>query len=416
MAHVNRQAAMECGACRSGNMEVVLDLGKQPVSSHFTARSGDPVVERDLALSVCCDCGVVQLARPFPFRDLVPPFDWVTYREPEDHLDAVVEKIRGLPGVNVRSHVLGLSFKDRSTAERLFHIGHQDVRMLDLYQDLNADYPNANIESVSGLLSVDLARQLAAQKGPADILIARHVVEHSASCWRFLAALRELLAPEGYLIIEVPDCMGNLMRQDYAMIWEEHSCYFTAKTLPQVLARTGFSVLGFDVHSYPFEDVIVLYARKTERALSAPDVVEADVVGQSVEIARKFGAAFTDCTGRYNAVLRQLTSDGKKLAAYGAGHLTCAFLHFHDLAAYFEFVVDDTLQKQNLYLPKSGIQIVSRDRLDAERIAACMFGLGPQTEDKIIAKNRAYLAAGGQFFSMLADSKRSIRNLPCYSE
>jgi hypothetical protein len=380
------------------------------VCSHYTVVSGAPVVQRDVALSVCANCGVLQLERPFPSRDLVPPFDWITYREPEDHLDGVAAKIRALPGVSARSRLVGLSFKDRSTVERLAGLGLQEASMLDPYRDLGADYPNANIESVAGLLTTGLARELG-QPNPADIVIARHIVEHAPSCWRFLSALRELLTPDGYLVIEVPDCSGNLARQDYTMIWEEHSYYFTATTAPQILARAGFSLLGFDIHPYPFEDVIVLYARKTKRAPGSKHFMGADVLARNNETAHNFGAAFADWSRRYAELFGKMTADGRKLAAYGAGHLTCAFLHFHGVARQFEFVVDDTPQKQNLFLPKSGLPIVPRDRLTPDRIAACLFGLSPQAEDQVISKNQAYLESGGKFYSIFADSKRSVRAL-----
>jgi C-methyltransferase C-terminal domain/Methyltransferase domain/Putative zinc binding domain len=405
-----RDRALRCGTCESGPLERVLDLGKQPVSSHYTGIPGAPVVQHDVALSVCANCGVVQLEKPYPFRDLVPPFDWITYREPEDHLDSVAARIRALPGVGAHSRLVGLSFKDRSTVERLAALGLGQARMLDPYRDMGADYPNANIESVAGFLNTGLARELG-RTYPADIVIARHIVEHAPSCGRFLSALRELLTPDGYLIIEVPDCSGNLTRQDYTMIWEEHSYYFTAATAPQILARAGFTVLGFDIHPYAFEDVIVLYARKTEQAPGWTDFIAADVVARNNAMAHRFGAAFPDWSRRYAELFGKITADGRKLAAYGAGHLTCAFLHFHGVARYFEFVVDDTPQKQNLFLPKSGLPIVPRDRLTPDRIAACLFGLSPQAEDRVIANNQAFLESGGKFYSIFADSKRSIRAL-----
>jgi len=405
-----RHGPLRCGTCETGPLEPVLDLGKQPVSSHYAAVPGALVVQHDVALSVCANCGVLQLEKPFPFRALVPPFDWITYREPEDHLDGVAAKIRALPGIGVHSRLLGLSFKDRSTVERLAALGLQDARMLDPYRDLGADYPNANIESVAGLLTADVAKLLG-KPNPADILIARHIVEHAPSCWRFLAALRELLTPDGYLVIEVPDCSGNLARQDYTMIWEEHAYYFTATTAPQILARAGFAVLGFDIHPYPFEDVIVLYARKTERTLGSTHFIAPDLLARNHEIARSFGTAFADWSRRYAELFGKMTADGRKLAAYGAGHLTCAFLHFHGVARHFEFVVDDTPQKQNLFLPKSGLPIVPRDRLTADRIAACLFGLSPQAEDRVISNNQAFLESGGKFYSIFADSRRSIRAL-----
>ena len=46
-----------------------------------------------------------------------------------------------------------------------------------------------------------------------------------------------------YVVIEVPDCEKNLSLRDYAMVWEEHSLYFTEHTLPSLLAGRGFETL-----------------------------------------------------------------------------------------------------------------------------------------------------------------------------
>ena len=47
------------------------------------ASAEDRAKEHELALAVCRSCGLVQLAEPFPYQDLTPPYDWITYREPE---------------------------------------------------------------------------------------------------------------------------------------------------------------------------------------------------------------------------------------------------------------------------------------------------------------------------------------------
>jgi hypothetical protein len=397
-----------CGVCESENLEAVLDLGPQAVSSHFTAKAGERTFEQQLKLACCLTCGSVQLAQPFPFRQLVPPYDWISYREPEAHLDEVVEKICALPGVDSKSSVVALSFKDLSTLERLNRRNFQNTRLIDPYKDLNAGYPNANIESVPGLLTTERARQIIGGGPHADVLIARHVLEHAESCRGFLAAMSEMVRPEGYLVIEVPECGANMVRRDYAMIWEEHAVYFTQATLANAVNAAGFCILGIELHRYPFEDVFVLYARK---APPSETVIPMVVSESELVLARGFGAEFREWSQRYDTLLSRLTSDGRKIAAYGAGHLTCAFIHFHRLERHFAFVVDDTPQKQGLFLPKSGLPIVPRDRLTADKIAACLFGLGPQTEDKIIANNRAYVEAGGTFLSMLADSEHSIRTI-----
>ena len=399
-----------CLVCRQAPTERLLDLGRQPISSHYTTSLDATIVEHPLALSLCPSCGVVQLAQPFPSRDLVPPYEWMTYREPETHLDAVVERVCRLPGLKENAAIAGITFKDATTLDRMRARGFSRIWSLDLREDLGATNPNANIESVQALLTPEKAAEIVRQRGPVDLLIARHIIEHAEEPRRLMQALTTILAPDGYLLIEVPECTGSLQREDFSMIWEEHTLYFTPETVPQILASAGCANVGLEVHPFPFEDVIVLYAQKSNTEASHPPM-PSPAIARNSEIARRYAASFDGWTQRYHRVLAELTKDGRRVAAYGAGHLTSAFLNFHNLSEYFAFVVDDTPHKQGLFLPKPRLPIVPRERLSAKDVSACFFGLAPQLEDKIIANNAGYVSDGGRFYSMLIDSPRSIRTL-----
>ena len=397
-----------CLVCGAHQAERLIDFGDQPASSHFLTAPDARVARRPLGLAACRACGIVQLAEPFPYEMLVPPFDWITYREPEDHLDAVVAKASGLPGVGPASVVAGISYKDRSTLDRFRRRGFAHVWAIDPRGDLGATDPNANIETVHGLLDATAATRIAAARRPADVLVVRHIAEHAADPGRFLNALEALLAPGGHLIVEVPDCARNLSLRDYAMPWEEHSLYFTEETLPPLLTGRGFDILGVDRHPYPFEDVLVLYARRGDQGtgiLATDDRVAA----RSVDLAAAYAADFPGRTQAIRATLDRLARNGP-IALYGAGHLTCAFVNLHDLASYFAFVVDDTPEKQGLFLPGNGLEIVPRETLARSDVATCLFGLAPEIEDKVIANNRAFIARGGAFYSIFAASPRSPRN------
>lgn len=345
----------------------------------------------------------------------MPLHPWMTYREPEDHLDAVVERICALPGLTKESSVAGITFKDATTLDRLRDRGYSNIWSLDPSEDLGIDHPNARIESIQALLTPDNAANVVARRGPVDLLIARHIVEHAASPRHLMAALSGLLSPNGYLVLEVPDCTANLERQDYSMIWEEHTAYFTPETFPGVLAPAGCAGRGNEIHPFPFEDVIVLYAQKVAGADVAAVTASPEATRRAGTLAHEYATAFDDWTARYRSVLAKLTADGRRVAAYGAGHLTCAFINFHGLTDYFAFVVDDTPHKQGLFLPKSRLPIVPRDRLTAQDVSACLFGLAPQLEDKIIANNGLFAHGGGRFYSMFVDSPRTIRHLVAQS-
>jgi hypothetical protein len=389
---------------------MLLDLGRQPIASHFMPARDSAVIEHKLALASCPVCGVAQLARPFPYRDLVRRYDWITYREPEAHLDAVVERICRFPGLDPSSRVAGITFKDKTTLERLRQRGFEHIWSLDARADLGATDPNADIETVQALLTPARAAEIVERRGAVDLLVVRHIAEHAEAPSSFMQALAGLLAPGGLMVIEVPDCSGNLVRQDYSMIWEEHALYLTPDSVPQLAASAGCTTVDLAVHPFAFEDVIVLYTRKADEKVELPPA-DRIAVARNRDLARHYAAAFGDWTARYRALFVDLTRDGRRLAAYGAGHLTCAFVNFHGLADYFACVVDDMPQKQGLFLPKCGLPIVPRAQLSAKDVSACFFGLAPELEDRIIANNRAYTDAGGKFYSMFVDSPRSIRAL-----
>ena len=401
------QATGRCLVCGAPDVDVMLDLGRHPVSTHFLAAEDPDAPALPLELAICRRCVSVQLSRPFPDDLLAPRYGWMTYREPEDHLDDVVHGVIADAEPGRGALIVGVSSKDESTLHRFARRGFGRTWCPDVHIDLGATRTHAGVETVQALLTPDKAASLAERHGAADIVIARHIVEHAARPIAFLEALAGLLSAGGRLVVEVPDCAKNLERQDYTMIWEEHCLYFTSETLLRTLRLAGFDPVSVTVHPYPFEDVIVAVARKSPVPTDVPaPQPERDL---ALRRAATFADAFETWTARYRRVLEREAGRGQ-LSLYGAGHLTAAFVNFHGLADLFAFVVDDTPEKQGLSLANARLPIVPRSALVDDGVGTCLMGLSPTTEEKVIANNRAYVESGGRFYSLLVDSRRTIRH------
>lgn len=398
---MGRRAMDNCLVCSSSTRVPLLDLGLQPVAGRFEAVAGDDV-RHPLALCACPVCGIVQLRVPFPVADLVPRFGWLHYREPEAHLDRLVARLRALPGVTPNHKVAGITAKDRSTLDRLARFGFA-TWALEPARHLGLSDPHAGVESVAAGLTVAYARTLP----KADLLVARHVLEHAPAPGAFLRALAEFVVPGGYAAIEVPDCGRSLARRDYAMIWEEHTLYLTEEAVPALFRGTGFEAVDIQRHAYPFEDVLVFYMRRTLQELEDATLPDRDTATRSLALALGFAEGFEHERRRIRHALDALRQDGP-LALYGAGHLTCSFVNIHEVADRFAFVVDDTPEKQGFFLPGTTLPIVSRERLLDDGIATCVMGLSPDIEDRILANNRRFIAGGGRFRSLLAASARRL--------
>ena len=84
-------------------------------------------------------------------------------------------------------------------------------------------------------------------------------------------------------------------------------------------------------------------------------------------------------------------------------------MNFHGLAELFDFVADDTPQKQGRFLPGARLPILPSEELVRRRVALCLLALSIGNEDRVIARNAAFVETGGTFRSIFAASPRSIR-------
>ena len=87
--------------CRVCSREVRdwLDFGPQAVRNRFLRSADEPEYTHPLRVGYCTACGTVQLADPPPADELRPRLGWISYNEPERHLDDLAAKLVRLPGI-----------------------------------------------------------------------------------------------------------------------------------------------------------------------------------------------------------------------------------------------------------------------------------------------------------------------------
>jgi hypothetical protein len=399
----------QCHVCKSSDVTKRLNLGAHPVSSHFVSSAEAKENAYDVSLGVCLACGVIQLMQPLPYTALVSPFDWFSYREPEAHLDDLVREAANLFGISSASRILGVSVKDQTTIDRFAALGFSQTSILDPFHDLGVSESNAGVESVQHALTVERAQQWVSSHGARDMVVARHIVEHAEDVSGFLAAMSALLEDGGYIVLEVPDCLANLQRQDISMVWEEHTVYFTPDTLREILPDAGFEEVVFKQYPLSFEDCLVVIGRKAGVSLKHTFASGCALAADALLAAYVNGVKEWRC--RYTAYLQERIERGEKIALYGAGHLSCAFVNYYGYKDLISFVVDDTPEKQGLFLPGSSLPIVPSAHLVSEDISLCLLGLALGGEDRVIANNAAFVSGGGEFMSIFAASQRSLRRL-----
>lgn len=395
-----------CRVCKESAFAGRLDLGLQPVSNRFPSSLTESEYCHPFVVAVCANCGLVQLEDPMPADEVRPRVDWIVYNEPELHLDDLTSRVVQLPDFPEEANVLGVSRYDEPALRRLQAACAARVRILSPREDFGITAPNAGIETLQHRLTKASADAIASRQGRADLVIARYILEHAHDPVGFLANLRRLAVPGGFVVVEVPNATVSLQRGEYGTLWEEHVCYFTPETLRGCLAAAGLTPTF--IHSFPCagEDALVAVCRVPD-ASAGPEVVEARAVDE-VERALGFLRGFAERKRAERAYFTRESRRGR-IALLGAGHATCAFINLFQLAEFISLVIDDNPKKQGLFMPGSRLPIRGSAALQTENIKLCLMGVRPEIEDSIFAKNPDFLAIGGEFASLHAGSRYARR-------
>ena len=396
-----------CQLC-SGPLQPLIDFGLQPVCNRYLATPCASEFRYPLLLSQCPADGLLQLEHPWPSHEVRPRLDWISYKEPEHHLDDLCERIAALPGVGLGTLIAGLSYKDTPVLSRMEAKGFKRTWNVSL-KELGIQQAGAGMETIQDVLTEELGTRLSAAQGAPGVVVVRHLLEHSNSLPRTMSFLKAWAKAGGYLIVEVPDSEQTFCDLDFGTIWEEHTCYFTQFTLERAFGPFATEAIGLVRYPYSLEDCLVAIVANHPPRKSLP------ATGATLHVELDRGAAFKagwqPIAARCQSALEGIRSRSGSIVIYGAGHRATTFVNLLGLQKLISCVIDDDPRKTGLHLPGCQLSIVTSRYLYEERPSLCLLAASPDSETAIVLKNQAYVDMGGQFASIYPRSLRAWTTL-----
>lgn len=387
----------------------IIDLGYQPITNRYVRDSDNSsILKFPLGLEVDKNSGVICLNPAMPYDELRPRVPWIKAFEPEDHLDELVNRLISLPGITKESIFSGYSFKDASTIKRIDSLGFKKNWIIDPKDDLQINEENAGIETFQAALDVEKAIRIREKYGAPDIFILRHVIEHSYSLNQFIKFIKTIVSANGYLVIELPDCTKPLQQGDCTMIWEEHLFYFTKNSFRNFLLDNDFEIIDLYEIEYPLENCMIAIVKNSENKN-----YERGLNNDDAQIAFRYRNLFLKRKDAIREVFQKIGDRGERVAIFGAGHYSVAFLSYLNISEYILFAIDDDANKVGYRLPlSSNVTIFGSDMIDVKNIDICLLGLNPAHHEKVINKHKTFISQGGKFASIFPGGALDILSQP----
>jgi len=384
-----------------------MDCGSLPVCNRFVVDPADEEYSHPMVIGQCQACGLIQISDPMPAQEILPRHEWITYKEPTDHLDQLMDVVTSLPGVTRESVFCGITYKDDPPLRCLEERGFERNWRLDQVNDLGIYERGAGDESVQDRFTPEVAARIAEKHGRPDVIVITRVLEHAHNPLNFMAALKRLISPEGYIICDVPDTVRSLEQGDFSSLWEEHVLYFTPETFQNGVAYGGFELVQYEEFPYSDENTLVAIIKAHEGItpkLPTPKVLESET-----RRAKSYGREYNRHQEKLNSFFTQFRREHGKIALFGAGHRACTYINLLKLGEHIEFVADDDPNKRGLYMPGSLLPIRGSQALVDEDVKLCLLTVKAESEDKVMQNNQKFLDRGGSFLSIYPASKLALK-------
>ena len=382
-----------------------LSLGPTPLANSFLRSPNEFADEQSYCLDVyvCENCSLVQLMNVINPEILFRHYIYVTGTSETiaAHNVQYARTLVELLSLGPNDLVIEIASNDGSLLKCFQREG---VNTLGVEPATNiAEAARASgISTVNEFFNLATARRLKESCAPARAVIGNNVLAHVDEPRDFLLGCKELLAPGGRVVIEVPYLRHLFERLEYDTIYHEHLCYFSVTALVRLCDSVGLVIDRVD-HVPVHGGSIRIYAGAVEelRERSQPmrDLMDEEKQAGLTDFAhfQKFGMAVQESRNALRNLLENLKKENKQIAGYGAPAKGNTLLNYcgidTDLVPY---TVDKNPMKVGLYTPGMHIPVLPVSTL-VERRPDYVLLLSWNFADEIMKQQAEYRALGGQF-------------------
>jgi len=232
-----------CDACGSKWLEPVLNLGRTPLADAYTPEPASPPTW-PLVLIRCAECTLVQLEHVLP-QDQLFGTGYSFYSSASAPLskyhEAYVGDILRRHQLDPKRYVVEIGSNDGDLARNLIKAGY-GVIGIDPATGPAAAAADRGVHTVTEPFSQALASKLRIDHGPAELVIANHVLAHVADVSEMLAGISLLLDDDGVAYVEVQYLPDLLLHNAIDVVYHEHRNFFSLHSLAAAADMHGLHV------------------------------------------------------------------------------------------------------------------------------------------------------------------------------
>ena len=366
----------QCRSCAHRDLELIVDLGAQPLANSFLSR--DELLRMEptypLPLLYCSNCHLVQIPPATSAQAIFSDYLYMSSytRSWVDHARAYVDQVAGRFDLGPQSQVIEIASND---GYLLQFVCRRGIPALGIE-------PAANVAKLAEEKGVptrvaffgrDTARSLVAEGLAADLIVANNVLAHAPDLNDFVSGFVVILKSQGVATFEFPHLANLIGQTQFDTIYHEHFSYISLLAAQNLFRRHSLRV--FDVEKLPTHGgSLRLYVCRDDASHATSPAVDALIEEEKqlgldrLETFQNFAGACRRVKNNLMKFLIAAAESGKVVCGYGAPAKGNTLLNFCGARAdLIAFTVDRNPYKQDRFLPGTHIPILAPDEIAAKK-------------------------------------------------
>ena len=393
----------QCRICKEEELEIVLDLGKQPPAN---ALINDTEVNEQvfpLRLFWCKNCYLVQLLDIVNKKHLFSDYVYMTSASQPivEHFKKYANDIFEKYFKNQKEFsVLEIGSNDGSLLKEFQKLGGKTIG-IEPAKNLAKISNDAGIKTINEFFSKELATNIAL-KEKISLVVANNVIGHIDDLHELMEGIKIVIKEKGIFVFEVPYLVDLIKKLEFDTIYHEHLSYFSILPLIKWTEEHDleiFDVIKQDVHGGSLR-IFVSKKGIFQKNNSVKKLVqnEYDLGLDKITIYRQFSKDVEELKTKLKNILNQLKKQNKIIFGYGAPAKGNVLLNYCEInTRYLDYIIDTTPLKQGKFTPGTHIPILHPNKITAGGNKHVGLLLAWNYENEILSKEKEFRDRGGKF-------------------
>lgn len=363
-----------CRYCDEPLGNPFLNLGVQPLANNLPRREDASAAEFHCPLAVvkCRKCHLAQLTHSVPANLMFDDYLYVssTTQTFRTHFAGYAQDVRGRISGKAKPVAVDIGSNDGLLVSCYDQAGMQGVGV-EPAKNLAAEANQHGVTTINRYFGTEAVQEILSKYGKADAVSANNVFAHIDDIQGVCRNVRELLAEDGFLVIEFAYLGTMLEKMFFDMVYHEHVCYIGVTALSFLLQRFEmqiFDITEVDTHGGSLRVFIQKQGGGHERrpVVDRFLAMEKEKGMLSQKVYDDFAAQVLRFKCKLNQLIDAIKKEGKSISGYGAPAKATTIVNFCELTpSQIDYIVDDNPLKQDRLVPGRKIPIVPSGYLAA---------------------------------------------------